>query len=55
MAASYLMLDPKARFYSHKQKGDELGYLYSDVITDIGFAQALSEINFDLEKFNNRY
>lgn len=55
MAASYLMLDPKARFYSHKKKGVELGYLYSDVITDIGFMQALSEINFDLEKFNNRY
>jgi len=49
---SYLMIDPQGRFF---QNGNENGYNYSQPIYDIGLEQALSQINFNKEKFMSRY
>jgi radical S-adenosyl methionine domain-containing protein 2 len=49
---SYLMIDPLGRFF---QNGNENGYNYSQPIYDIGLKKALSQINFNKEKFMKRY
>jgi len=49
---SYLMIDPLGRFF---QNGNEYGYNYSQPIYDIGLEKALSQINFNKEKFMKRY
>jgi radical S-adenosyl methionine domain-containing protein 2 len=49
---SYLMIDPQGRFF---QNGEGRSYSYSRPIYEVGLKQALSEINFDKNKFMSRY
>jgi len=49
---SYLMIDPLGRFF---QNGNEYGYDYSQPIYEVGLENALSQINFNKEKFMKRY
>lgn len=51
MTESYLMISPDGRLF---QNGSE-EYTYSRPLTEISFAEALSDITFDSDKFENRY
>ena len=53
MTESYLMIDPRGRFYQNR-KG-KAGYAYSDIVTDVGIAEALNQISFNTEVFKSRY
>lgn len=53
MTHSYLMIDPLGRFYQNKEL--DQGYDYSDPILEVGIETALSQINFDAERFVGRY
>ena len=50
MSASYLMIDPAGRFFDNSTGT----YSYSESICDIGVINALTQINFDYEKYRNR-
>jgi len=52
MTQSYLMIDPYGRFF---QNGSGEGYIYSGPIHEVGLERALSQIDFDVEKFSGRY
>lgn len=52
MTESYLMIDPKGRFF---QNGNLNDYVYSDKIVNVGVKNALNGIKFDKNKFNSRY
>ena len=53
MTESYLMIDPKGRFY---QNANDMGcYVYSDCINEVGIDNALSQINFNTNTFISRY
>jgi len=52
MTQSYLMIDPYGRFF---QNGNGHGYTYSDPIHEVGLEKALSQIDFDVDKFGSRY
>jgi radical S-adenosyl methionine domain-containing protein 2 len=52
MIQSYLMIDPYGRFF---QNGNSNGYIYSRPIYEVGLESALSQINFDVERFGSRY
>ncbi|OWV04391.1 MULTISPECIES: viperin family antiviral radical SAM protein [unclassified Fibrobacter] len=51
MTESYLMIAPDGRLFQNGHKE----YEYSHPLTEISIDEALEEINFDQEKFNNRY
>lgn len=51
MTESYLMISPDGRLF---QNGTE-EYTYSRPLTEVSFADALSDIKFDSEKFESRY
>lgn len=51
MIESYLMISPDGRLF---QNGSE-EYTYSRPLTEVSFAEALSDIKFDSEKFESRY
>lgn len=53
MTQSYLMIDSVGRFFQNRL--GEKGYLYSQPIIDVGIEKSLSQIPFDIEKFNGRY
>ena len=53
MTDSYLMIDPKGRLYQNSNGPN--GYIYSGLINDIGVANALEQINFDQQKYLERY
>ncbi|TWX68542.1 radical SAM protein [Colwellia demingiae] len=53
MTESYLMIDPKGRFYQNSSSGP--GYKYSECINDIGAEVALKQINFNHAVFIARY
>lgn len=53
MTESYLMIDPKGRFYQNVNHG--FGYVYSKCINDVGGDYALKEINFNSKTFLERY
>ncbi len=53
MTESYIMVDPIGRFYQNSPNRD--GYTYSQRITDVGVEQAFNQINFELDKYQNRY
>jgi radical S-adenosyl methionine domain-containing protein 2 len=53
MTHSYLMIDPFGRFYQNSD-GKAL-YSYSQPIIEIGAEKALKQVEFNLEKFKNRY
>ncbi len=56
MTESYLMIDPHGRFFQNQQ--NPLGatpYIYSKPILQVGAETAFSQINFDAEKFADRY
>ncbi len=55
MTASYLMIDPVGRFYSNAGALERQQYQYSTPILQKGVLSALTEIEFDLEKFCARY
>ena len=50
MRGSYLMIDPLGRFY------DNVGgsYVYSEPILEVGFARALAQVRFSLDKLRAR-
>jgi len=48
---SYLMISPDGRLF---QNGSE-EYTYSRPLTEVSFADALSDIKFDSKKFESRY
>lgn len=52
MLNSYLMIDPYGRFFFNSLNNT---YGYSKSILDVGIINALKEINFDNDKFSNRY
>lgn len=52
MTESYLMIDPLGRFF---QNGIEQGYNYSSPLYEVSTEIALQQINFDTNKFINRY
>lgn len=53
MTESYIMIDPKGRFFQNSQGN---GYEYSDSICDNFNVEAcFSQLNFNLEKFAKRY
>jgi radical S-adenosyl methionine domain-containing protein 2 len=51
MRDSYIMIDPYGRFYQNSSGN----YTYSNSILDIDINNAFKQINFDINKFNNRY
>jgi len=53
MTESYLMIDPKGRFYQNTP--DSSGYQYSECINDVGAEIALNQINFNEAVFIARY
>jgi radical S-adenosyl methionine domain-containing protein 2 len=53
MIGSYLMIDPKGRFYQNRQK--QVGYKYSGSIIDVGVEEALNLTGFSTEAFVERY
>lgn len=54
MTHSYLMIDPLGRFFSN-QKGKKVGYHYSEPILQVGISKAFTQIDFDIQKFQQRY
>ncbi|NRA84897.1 MAG: radical SAM protein [Gammaproteobacteria bacterium] len=53
MTQSYLMINPQGLFYQNQIHGSD--YLYSPPIIEHGVEHCLSQIEFDLNKFANRY
>lgn len=53
MIESYLMIDPKGRFYQNRDHGS--GYIFSDCINEVGTSNALSQIRFNVSLFKSRY
>ncbi|KEQ16803.1 viperin family antiviral radical SAM protein [Endozoicomonas numazuensis] len=53
MAGSYLMIDPKGRFYQNSY-GNK-GYQYSSSIAQVGAETALTQIDFSPDHFSARY
>ena len=51
MVDSYIMIDPYGRFYQNSL----VNYNYSDSILYIDVNSAFGQINFDIDKFKNRY
>jgi len=54
MTESYIMVDPIGRFYQNSSVPNG-GYTYSQRITEVGIEQAFNQINFNLDKYHNRY
>ena len=52
MKNSYLMIDPYGRFFFNKKP---MGYGYSNPILKVGIWRAFAQIDFDEQKFVNRY
>lgn len=52
MTESYLMISPDGRFFQNGHKNE---YAYSLPILETDIENALGQINFDLDKFNERY
>jgi radical S-adenosyl methionine domain-containing protein 2 len=55
MRASYLMIDPRGRFFQNDTASPEMGYQYSRPVLEVGADQALKDIHFDTSKFKARY
>lgn len=53
MVESYIMIDPRGRFFQNSLRGD--GYRYSEPIVDVGAETAFHQINWLAEKFQARY
>jgi radical S-adenosyl methionine domain-containing protein 2 len=53
MTESYIMIDPKGRFYQNS--AGRSGYQFSECINDVGAERALKQINFDFSAFIARY
>lgn len=51
MTESYLMISPDGRLFQNGNKN----YCYSRPLTEVSFAEALSDIKFDKSKFDGRY
>jgi len=55
MIASYIMIDPFGRFFDNSMWERSNQYIYSDPIMDTGAANAFRQIQFDIQKFDQRY
>lgn len=53
MTESYIMIDPKGRFYQNSSVRS--GYKYSECINEVGVNKALKQINFNESVFVARY
>ncbi|WP_204114450.1 viperin family antiviral radical SAM protein [Shimia biformata] len=55
MLKTYLMIDPKGRFFQNRPDAKHSGYLYSSAILDSGAAAAFSDIELSACGFASRY
>jgi len=55
MIASYIMIDPFGRFFDNSMWERSNQYIYSAPIMDTGAANAFRQIQFDVQKFDQRY
>ena len=55
MTESYIMIDPKGRFYQGNTGGDKRGYQYSGPILQVGVRQAFADVALYSKKFLSRY
>jgi radical S-adenosyl methionine domain-containing protein 2 len=57
MTESYLMVDPKGRFFQNRSNSEDSqeAYLYSAPILQVGADVAFRQIGFDAQKFADRY
>ena len=55
MTESYIMIDPKGRFYQDNTGGDKRGYQYSRPILQVGVRQAFADVSLYSQKFLSRY
>lgn len=53
MTNSYLMINPQGRFYQNS--ANQNGYVYGDLILDVGVEQALEVCEINWETFTSRY
>lgn len=55
MLQTYLMIDPKGRFFQSHPKARQSGYFYSDAIQEIGAARAFRNMVLSASGFADRY
>ena len=55
MRESYIMIDPKGRFFQNGEANLPDNYRYSQPIHEAGAKQAFSQIRFSSRKFDSRY
>ncbi|HHZ9317065.1 TPA: viperin family antiviral radical SAM protein [Pseudomonas aeruginosa] len=55
MRESYLMVDPRGRFFQNSPQTPGQGYAYSPPILEVGAAAAFAEMAFDPARFSARY
>lgn len=55
MRESYIMIDPKGRFFQNSEANLPDNYRYSQPIHEAGAKQAFSQIRFSSRKFDSRY
>lgn len=55
MRESYLMVDPRGRFFQNSSPEPGAGYIYSKPILDVGAQTAFNEVNFAHKRFCARY
>ena len=55
MRDTYLMIDPRGRFFQNSARIAGQGYAYSQPILEVGAAVALAEMTFDSKRFSARY
>ncbi len=53
MTTSYLMINPQGRFYQNSSTQN--GYIYGDLILDVGVEKALEVCQINWETFASRY
>ena len=54
MADSYVMIDPKGRFYWHEPEGGSIRRVYGAPILEAGLEKALKEVRFSREDYEGR-
>jgi radical S-adenosyl methionine domain-containing protein 2 len=52
---SYIMIDPKGRFFQNTSRDPECGYYYSRPILQTGVDKSFSDLTFSARKFLSRY
>lgn len=55
LTESYIMIDPKGRFFQNSSRGRHFGYQYSRPIMQVGVRDAFSDLTFNSRKYLSRY